>query len=157
MLTNYLNALKNKGNFTYETISNLSGIPEATVRNILSGKTEDPRFETVSALVNSMGGSLDAIYTATKINDVESNAVIAIKEAYEDRIAVIKEQYENRLAEKDQYYERLLLESEKHIKTIMLDKKWFRLASVFGVVALVGVFLFIEFMTPSHGWFPYRK
>ena len=94
MLINYLNALKNKGNFTYETISNLSGIPEATVRNIFSGKTEDPRFETVSALVNSMGGSLDAIYAATKKDDVEANAIIAIKETYEERIASIKEQCE---------------------------------------------------------------
>ena len=39
MLTTYLNTLKNQGNFTFETISNLSGIPEATVKNIFSGKT----------------------------------------------------------------------------------------------------------------------
>ena len=154
MLTTYLNALKNKGNFTYETISNLSGIPEATVRNIFSGKTEDPRFETVSALVNSMGGSLDAIYTAAKKEDVEANAVIAIKEAYEERIALIKEQYEHRLTEKDKYYERLLAEAEKHIETIKLDKRWFRIATVASVIVFA-LLCIAELLNPNLGWFRY--
>jgi predicted transcriptional regulator len=154
MLTNYLNALKNKGNFTYETISNLSGISEATIRNIFSGKTEDPRFETVSAIVIAMGGSLDAIYCAARKEDAEANAVIAIKEAYEERIAVIKEQYEHRLVEKDKHYERLLLEAEKHIETIKLDKRWFRIGFV------VSIFIFAmlcvaELLNPNLGWFRY--
>lgn len=154
MLTNYLNALKNKGNFTYETISNLSGIPEATVRNILTGKTEDPRFETVSALVNSMGGSLDAIYTAAKKEDVEANAVIAIKEAYEERIVIIKEQYEQRLIEKDKHYERLLAEAEKHIETIKLDKRWFRIGFVVSIF-IFAMLCIAELLNPNLGWFRY--
>jgi predicted transcriptional regulator len=154
MITNYLNALKNKGNFTYEAISNLSGIPEATVKNVFSGKTEDPRFETVSAIVLAMGGSLDAIYTAAKKEDVEANAVIAIKEAYEERILLLKEQYEQRLAEKDRHYDRLLSEAEKHIETIKLDKRWFRIGFV------VSIFIFAmlcvaELLNPNLGWFRY--
>ena len=154
MLTNYLNALKTKGNFTYETISNLSGIPEATVRNILSGKTEDPRFETVSALVNSMGGSLDAIYSATKKEDVEANAVIAIKDAYEERIVLIKEHYEQRLSEKDEHYKALLIEAEKHIETIKLDKRWFRIGFVVSIF-IFAMLCIAELLNPNLGWFRY--
>ena len=154
MLPAYLNTLKTQGNFTIETISNLSGVPEATVKNIFSGKTEDPRFETVSAIVLSMGGSLDAIYSAAKKEDVEANAVIAIKEAYEERIAVIKEQYEHRLAEKDKHSERLLLEAEKHIETIKLDKRWFRIG--FAVSIFIFAMLCIaELLNPNLGWFRY--
>lgn len=154
MILNYLNALKNKGNFTFETISNLSGVPEATVKNIFSGKTEDPRFETVSAIVLSMGGSLDAIYSAAKQDDVEANAVIAIKEAYEERIAIIKENYENRLAEKDKHYERLLLEAEKHIETIKLDKRWFRIGFVVSIF-IFAMLCIAELLNPNLGWFRY--
>lgn len=154
MLTTYLNALKNKGNFTYETIANLSGISDATVRNIFSGKTEDPRFETVSAIVIAMGGSLDAIYTAAKKEDVEANAVIAIKEAYEERIALIKEQYEQRLNEKDKHYERLLLEAEKHIETIKLDKRWFRIGFVVSIF-IFAMLCIAELLNPNLGWFRY--
>lgn len=154
MILNYLNALKNKGNFTFETISNLSGIPESTVKNIFTGKTEDPRFETVSAIVLSMGGSLDAIYTAAKKEDVEANAVIAIKEAYEERIALIKEQYEHRLNEKDKHYERLLFEAEKHIETIKLDKRWFRIGFVVSVF-IFALLCIAELLNPNLGWFRY--
>ena len=96
MLTTYLNTLKTQGNFTFETISNLSGIPEATVKNIFSGKTEDPRFETVSAIVKAMGGSLDAIYSATKKEDVDGISIISLKDSYEQRINDLKEYYEKR-------------------------------------------------------------
>lgn len=154
MLTTYLNALKNKGNFTYETISNLSGISDATIRNIFSGKTEDPRFETVSAIVLSMGGSLDAIYSAAKKEDVEANAVIAIKDAYEERITIIKENYEHRLAEKDKHYERLLLEAEKHIETIKLDKRWFRIGFVVSIF-IFAMLCIAELLNPNLGWFRY--
>ena len=154
MLINYLNALKTKGNFTYETISNLSGIPEPTIKNIFTGKTEDPRFETVSALVNAMGGSLDAIYSATKQDNVESNAVISIKEAYEERIVMLKEQYEYRLSEKDKHYERMLLEAEKHIETLKLDKRWFRIATVVSVI-IFALLCVAELLNPNLGWFRY--
>lgn len=154
MLTNYLNALKNKGNFTYETISKLSGIPEETVRNILSGKTEDPRFKTISALVNSMGGSLDAVYSATKKEDIETNAVIILKETYSQRIEDLKEHYEHRLAEKDKHYERLLCEAEKHIETIKLDKRWFRIGFVVSIF-IFAMLCIAELLNPNLGWFRY--
>ncbi len=154
MLTTYLNTLKTKGNFTYETISNLSGISEATIRNIFSGKTEDPRFETVAAIVVAMGGSLDAIYSAAKKDDVEANAVIAIKDAYEERITLIKEQYEHRLNEKDKHYERLLIEAEKHIETIKLDKRWFRIGFVVSIF-IFAMLCIAELLNPNLGWFRY--
>ena len=61
MVKDYLKTLKDKGDFTCAELSNLSGIPEATIRKIISGETPDPRFETVSKLVNAMGGSIDDI------------------------------------------------------------------------------------------------
>lgn len=154
MLTNYLNALKNKGNFTYETISNLSGIPEATIKNIFSGKTEDPRFETVSAIVASMGGSLDAIYSATKKEDVEANSVIALKEAYEQRIKEINEHYQQRIADTKEHYEERINEINEHIDTIQVDKRWFRIATCICAFALVVLFI-VEILTPGLGWFRY--
>ena len=154
MLTNYLNTLKNKGNFTIETVSNLSGVPESTVKNIFTGKTEDPRFETVAAIVLAMGGSLDAIYSAAKQEDVEANAVITIKESYEHRIADIREHYEHLLREQKERYEERIEEINEHIDTIKLDKRWFRI----GFVASVLIFAMLcvaELSNPNLGWFRY--
>jgi hypothetical protein len=90
----------------------------------------------------------------TKKEDVEANAVIAIKETYEQRMADLKEHYEHRLSEKDKHYERLLVEAEKHIETIKLDKRWFRIGFV------VSIFIFAmlcvaELLNPNLGWFRY--
>lgn len=115
MLITYLNALKDKGNFTYATISKASGYPEATIKNIFTGKTEDPRFETISAIVSAMGGSLDAINSATHVKeDVESNAIITLKQNYETRITDMQSRYD----EMKQNY-------QEHIETIMVDKRRF--------------------------------
>ena len=154
MIVNYLNALKTKGNFTYETVSNLSGVPESTVKNLFTGKTEDPRFETVAAIVLAMGGSLDAIYSAAKQEDVEANAVITITESCEHRMADMKEHYEQRLSEKDRYYERLFAEAERHIQTIMLDKKWFRIGFAIAVI-IFAMLCVAELLNPNLGWIRY--
>lgn len=154
MLSTYLNTLKTQGNFTFETISNLSGIPEATVKNIFSGKTEDPRFETVSAIVKAMGGSLDAIYCVVKKEDVEANSIITLKETYEQRIKDLKEYYEQRIVETKEHYEERLEDKKDHIATIMLDKRWFRIATCICAFALVVLFI-VEILTPGMGWFRY--
>jgi predicted transcriptional regulator len=154
MIPAYLNTLKTQGNFTIETISNLSGVPEATVKNIFSGKTEDPRFETVSAIVKAMGGSLDAVYSVAKKDDVEANSVIALKEAYEQRLKETKEQYQQRIADMKEHYEERITEINEHIATIQLDKRWFRIATCICAFALVVLFI-VEILTPGMGWFRY--
>ena len=132
MVSEYLNALKNKGNFTSAELSNLSGIPEATIRKILSGETADPRFETIAKLVASMGGSMDDIIGVKNEEEIEMNAIIAIKEAYESRIADIKE----------------------HINSLSNDKKI--LGTVAGVLMLfvIGI-LVLDLSIGSAGWVRY--
>lgn len=168
MLINYLNTLKNQGNFTYETIANLSGIPEATIKNVFSGKTEDPRFETVSAIVKAMGGSLDAIYDTHHKGSTELNTMIILKELYEKHLADVKDHYEHRLSEIKEHYielkesniemkarhEERIAEINEHIKTIKLDKRWFRIATCVCVITLVGFFV-LELLTPGMGWVRY--
>ena len=44
----------------------MSNVPEATIRKILTGETDDPRLETVIRLVASVGGSMDEIIGAKK-------------------------------------------------------------------------------------------
>lgn len=86
----YLISLKNKGNYSWSDLSNLSGLPDATIRKIFSGETSDPRFETVAKLVTAMGGSLNEIVDEPQEGDLDMNAIIAIKEVYEARISDLK-------------------------------------------------------------------
>ena len=95
MIRDYLRELKTKGNFTFQAISDLSGISEPTIRKIFSGETADPRFDTVVKLVTVMGGSFDVLSAPKKVEEIEANAIIALKESYEARFADLKEQVES--------------------------------------------------------------
>ena len=96
---NYLVHLKNTGNFTYEDIANLSGIPLQTIRNIYTGKTPDPRFGTVAKIIISMGGDLNEIVGNEKKKEIEVNSMVSLKETYEMRIADLVKSYEDRIAD----------------------------------------------------------
>ena len=93
----YLLALKDAGNFTFEDMANVSGIPLSTVRNICSGKTPDARFGTVAKLALSMGGDLNELVGYEKKKEIEVNSTVSLKETYEMRIADIVKSYETRI------------------------------------------------------------
>jgi predicted transcriptional regulator len=168
MLVNYLNTLKEQGNFTFDEISNLSGIPKDTVKNIFSGKTKDPGIETISKIIYAMGGSLDGIYNRNKKESADTNSMLMLKEMYENHLADVKEHYEHRLAQMKEHYielkesnvemkerhEERIAEINEHIETIKLDKRWFRIATCASVVALVA-FCILEILTPGMGWLKY--
>lgn len=136
MVKDYLNTLKAKGNFTYTEISNLSGISEGTVRKIFSGETADPRFETLVKLVMSMGGSMDDIAGGKKEGEIENNAVMVLKDAYESRIEALRE----RLDDVKQY-----------AASLQRDKKMLSVAVVILLTIIVGVFVF-DIALDTNGW-----
>ena len=93
----YILALKDAGNFTFEDMANVSGIPLSTVRNICSGKTPDARFGTIAKLVISMGGDLNELIGYDKKKEIEVNSTVSLKETYEMRISDIINSYETRI------------------------------------------------------------
>ena len=50
----YKDYLKQK-NITYEKLSEMSGIPLNTLKNIFRGKTEHPRIDTIQAIERALG------------------------------------------------------------------------------------------------------
>ena len=132
MVKNYLNTLKIKGNFTNAEISKLSGIPEATVRKILSGETSDPRFETLVKLVMSMGGSMDDIAGGKKEGEIENNAVMVLKDTYETKISYLID----------------------HLESLKRDKKILGIVAVALGLVLIGILIF-DILIGSHGWVQY--
>ena len=94
----YLTVLKEDGDFTYEDIANISGVPLSTVHNIFSGKTaKNAGFGTVAKLVISMGGDLNGLVGNEKKREIEINSTVSLKETYEMRIADLIKAYETRI------------------------------------------------------------
>ena len=142
MIKEYLKSLKHNGNFSWQDISNASGLPEATIRKIFSGETADPRFETVVRLVSAMGGSLGKINDIDKKENIDKNedshinALIAVKEVYEERIKDIRDS------------------SAEQVRSLKRDKRILTVSvCVLGAI-LIGVLLFDLFLG-NHGWITY--
>ena len=136
MVKDYLNTLKIKGNFTYTDISKLSGIPEPTVRKIFSGETADPRFETIVKLVSSMGGSMDDIAGGKKEIEIENNAVIILKEAYESRIEALRERIDD---------------IKKYAESLNRDKKTLGFILLALGILIIGILIF-DIALDANGW-----
>ena len=103
----------------------------------------------------------------TEINNIRDHYEREVK-AHEKEMNNMREHYERQLKEQanhyekhisvtEAHYEKRLADKREHIDTILLDKKWFRLAAVWGVVAVLAIFLFIEFAMPGHGWFNFGE
>lgn len=61
MLYEALRQLKAEKNLSTNQIAARSGIPASTISRILSGQTDSPNIQTIAAIVNAMGGSLDEL------------------------------------------------------------------------------------------------
>ena len=132
MVKDYLNTLKNAGNYSWADIANLSGIPEATVRKVFSGETADPRFDTIAKIVISMGGDMNDAIDNKKKKEIEINSTISLKESCEMRLDDQKE----------------------YIASLKNDKKMLGIA-VAALVAFVIFILVLDILTGSHGWVRY--
>ena len=132
MIKTYLNELKTKTRITCAEWSKLSNVPEATIRKILSGETADPRLETIVRMVASVGGSMDDIVGSKKEAEIETNAVLTLKESNEARISDLKE----------------------HIRSLRQDKKVLSILVVILLIIVIGLFV-MDIAIGSHGWVRY--
>lgn len=119
----YMIALKETGHFSYEDIANLSGIPVQTVRNIITGKTPDPRFGTVAKMIIAMGGDLNEIIGYEKKKEIEVNSTVSLKETYEMRIADLIKSYEDRIEDVKAFCEQRVADVQKCCELRLADMK----------------------------------
>ena len=121
----YIVALIKAGDFTHEYVANISGIPVQTVRNIVTGKTPDPRFGTMAKLIVSLGGDLNEIIGYEKKKEIEVNSTISMKETYEMRIADLIKSYEGRIADVKSFCDQRVADVQKYYELRLSDMRDF--------------------------------
>ena len=89
LVAEYLTALRLKNDLTFEAIAEKSKRSVSTIKNLCTGKTEDPRLDTVAPIVYAMGGSIDEMYNPDKSKDeIKETSVLAMKDIYENQLKV---------------------------------------------------------------------
>ena len=124
-IRDYIAALLKTGDFTYEDAANMSGIPAQTLRNIVTGKTPDPRFGTLAKIIMSLGGDLNEIVGYEKKKEIEVNSTVSLKETYEMRIADLIKSYEDRIADLKAFSDQRVADVEKYYGQRLNDMRDF--------------------------------
>ena len=162
MVANYLTKLRAKTGLTYEAIAEQTGISLSTVKNLFSGKSDDPRLKSVVPVVRVLNGSVDEMYEGKSKEAIQETSVTALKEMYEFQLAQQRKDEEIRVAniraDHDKYveiinnnHEQISTEKDKRINLLT---KIARGASVaFGLCALILIgLLILEVSNPNMGW-----
>lgn len=173
LVAEYLTLLRQKTGLTYEAVAEKSNSSESTVKNLCTGKTEDPRIGTVAPIIYAMGGSLDEMYNPAKSKDeIKETSVVALKDSYEYQMHLVKEAYDAQINNVRLHYEqhhddlkenfekrladkREIIETkDAHIKT--LERECLSSKIAFWICCVIFVTVLIaEVMNPNLGWFRY--
>ncbi len=120
----YILALKEAGNFSFEDMANMSGVPQPTIKNICSGKTsKNAGFSTITNLIISLGGDLNELIGYDKKKEIEVNSTVSLKETYEMRIADLIKSYEERIEDIKALCEMRISDAQKCCDIRIADMK----------------------------------
>lgn len=152
--------IKETGN-TYESVSQKCNIAESTVKNICSGKTENPGIITVARMTYAVNGSLDEMCGKTK-EDIDEKTKNLIKEMSEFQFAEYRKTEEAHICNMRTHYEQHRDDTITNFERLLAEKdcqtKFFKkLAFVCFIIACVGFsiligLLILEVMNPDLGW-----
>ena len=155
LVAKYLTSLKEKTGLTYEAIAEKSGRSESTVKNLCSGKTEDPRLDTVAPVIYAMGGSVDEMYTGKSKDAVKEISINSIKEIYEQQLIDMSKTHEahvnNIRAHYEQHRQDTITNYERLLKEKSIQANFFKILACVGLAILIGL-LILEVSNPNLGW-----
>ena len=161
-VANYLNKLKAKTGLTYEAIAEQTGLSLSTVKNLFSGKSEDPRLNTVAPVIYVLNGSLDEMYIGKPKETLQEISLNSIKDMYEFQLAQQRKDEEIRVAniraDHDKYIEILNknhdeISNEKNKRIKMITKIAVGASVALAICAsILIVLLILEVSNPNLGW-----
>ena len=178
-----LNKLRKDQEKTFAGMEKSTGVPEATIKNVLLGKTKRPGADTLRKICDDLGIPVEDAFLSDGTEQLkvqletqaikEGNVtVVALKEIYEQQVAnlnIINETHINNIrSHYQQHHEDLKENYEKRLadkrevnelqKEQIKDLKRanFIESMIIALLATIFVILFImELMHPEHGWLKY--
>ena len=158
LVAKYLTSLKEKSGLTIEAIAEKSQRSESTVKNLCSGKTEDPRLDTVAPVIYAMGGSIDEMYTGKGKDAVKEISISSIKEIYEQQLIDMSKTHETHVNNIRSHYEQHIEDLKENFEKRLTDKveiaNFFKILACVGLAILIGL-LIVEVTNPDLGWIRY--
>lgn len=70
-VANRIRELCHQNNITPNGLSNLAGVPQATVKSILNGESKNPGIVTIKKLCDGVGITLGEFFSTESFNNLE--------------------------------------------------------------------------------------
>lgn len=61
MIAGKIKEMKIRSGMTNQQVADKSGVPIGTVNRVMADQVQNPNFETISAIVMALGGSIDEV------------------------------------------------------------------------------------------------
>ena len=140
MVSEYLETLKSRGNWSFPDLSAATGLSESTIRRIFSDPDNNPTLDTLVKLVATMGGSLDKLAGLESCNaDAKRNdsSKLSMDDMHDLRVEMLTHQRES--------YERELSSLRMENDRLRGEKKLIR-RTLYATVAIMITLMFITIM-----------
>ena len=162
LVAKYLTSLKEKTGLTYEAIAEQSGLSLSTVKNLFSGKSEDPRLNTVAPVTYVLNGSIDEMYSGKSKDEITEISISSIKEMYEFQLEEQRKTHETNMTITRNHYEQHRQDYKESMEMRLADKdviikekdkqiNFFKILACIGFTILIGL-LILEVSNPNLGW-----
>ena len=142
MIIERLNALKTKGNFSWQELSDLTGIPVPTIRKTFSGETANPSFDVVNKLLAAMGEALPGFEEKKENLTLQAES----DEDMQTMMEQMKLLYEARIADLWRMIDKLTAERKTLFVTMI---------TLVTVLMSFIIYLFVDGMHGNWGFFQY--
>jgi transcriptional regulator with XRE-family HTH domain len=161
LVANYLTKLKERTGLTYEAIAEESEMSVSTIKNLFSGKTEDPRLGTIVPIIYIMNGSVDEMLGKSK-KEIADISVASIKDMYEfqleeqrkiseTHIENIRNHYEQHRKDYMESQEKQNALTDKLYEEKCKENRLFKILTGVGFGILIAL-LILEVANPNLGW-----
>ena len=134
--------MKAKGNFSWQELSNLTGIPVPTIRKTFSGETANPSYDVVNKLLTAMRRAIPG-------SEENKEELISQSEGDEDMQAMMEQMkllYEARISDLWRMIDKLTAER----KTLFIT-----MITLVGILVAFISYLFVDGMHGNWGFFRY--
>ena len=163
-----------KSGWTYEGLAIKSGVPEQTVKNVMKGRTADPRFETLHRLTDALEAYIgDPAEEAEKHaeiqpqpDDYRESLIAALYERidvdeqrYKEKITDIRSMYDKEISELKELYDARIAEDRRAADDqIKLKNRWIGIlaASIAALMFFIVGYIFYDLRNPEMGIFRYE-
>lgn len=146
-LAEYLTRLKNDTDYTFQNLSDMTGIHINTIQNILNGKTKSTTMDKAQKLTIALGGSLDMLQKLDYLDGDSMAADVQTIPSDSSSLAVYTMSVENRMQ-----YQAAIFRERKLNKTLTLALICTSVILFLLTVAIIALFTY-DLTHPDRGWY----